>query len=228
MLVLCRLKTICQKTDKFSDTEAFYDLLDSNVEMADFMTEKYLSQSSASADGCPQDIALTENKWFAMRVTYSREQKAQQLLQEVGVECYVPMHLERNESGERYVPVVHNLIFVHTSRKFMDDYKRRMEYFCPLRYMIDRSTGLPMVVRDKEMEDFMRVTAEMGGDIVYLDNPSAVVAKGTPIEIVCGPFKGVQGRLLRIRRDRKVVLQLAGIVAVAASGIPMEHCKVLQ
>ncbi|MCQ2069124.1 MAG: UpxY family transcription antiterminator [Bacteroidaceae bacterium] len=163
-----------------------------------------------------------------MRATYSREQKAQQLLQEVGVECYIPMHLERSENGERYVPVVHNLIFVHTSRKFMRDIKLRMEYMCPLRYMIDRSTGLPMVVRDKEMEDFMRVTAEMGSDIVYLDNPSIVVTKGTPIEIVCGPFRGVQGRLLRIRRDRKVVLQLAGVVAIAISGIPMEYCKVLQ
>lgn len=149
-----------------------------------------------------------------MRVTYSRELKAQKLLQEAGVECFVP--------------AVHNLIFVHSTRDFLDSYKRKVEGDCPLRYMIDRSTGLPMVVRDKEMEDFIRVTAEKDEGIIYLDNPSAIVTKGTPVEIVSGPFKGVRGKLLRIRRDRKVILQLAGVLAVAVDGIPMQWCKVID
>ncbi len=52
--------------------------------------------------------------------------------------------------------------------------------------------------------------------------------QGTPIELIMvGPFKGVQGKLLRIRRDRKVVLQLAAVVAVAVDGIPMQWCKVI-
>lgn len=163
-----------------------------------------------------------------MRVTYSRELKAQKLLQEAGVECFIPMICERNEEKKHYVPAVHNLIFVRSSRDFLDNYKRKVESNCPLRYMIDRSSGLPMVVRDKEMDDFIRVTAEKKNNVKYLDDPSAVVTKGAPVEIVNGPFKGVQGKLLRIRRDRKVVLQLAGIVAVAVDGIPMEWCRLID
>ncbi len=163
-----------------------------------------------------------------MRATYSRELKVQKSLQEEGIECFVPMVCKRDENGKRYVPAVHNLVFVHTSREFMDVYKRQMEYVIPMRYMMDRSTGLPMVVRDKEMEDFIRVTADMDEGVLYLDNPSVVAEKGTPVEVVSGPFKGVQGMLLRIRRDRKVVLQLAGVVAVAVDGIPMEWCKVIE
>lgn len=163
-----------------------------------------------------------------MRVTYSRELKAQKFLQEAGVECYVPMRWERNDEGKHLVPVVHNLIFVHSSREFMDAYKRKVEIECLLRYMMDKSTGLPMVVRDKEMEDFMRITAERDEGVLYLDNPSVVAKKGIPVEIVSGSFRGVQGKLLRIRRDRKVVLQLAGVVAVAVDGIPMECCRVLE
>lgn len=163
-----------------------------------------------------------------MRVTYSRELKAQKLLQDAGVECFIPMVCDRSVEKKCYVPAVHNLIFVHSSRDFLDDYKRKVESDCPLRYMMDRSTGLPMMVRDKEMDDFIRVTAERDEGILYLDNPSVAVTKGTPVEIVCGPFKSVQGKLLRIRRDRKVVLQLAGLVAVAVDGIPMEWCKVIE
>ena len=204
------------------------DSLDSNTEMDDLHKVERLVQPSASAGGCPPVISLSDMKWFVLRVTYSRELKAQKFLQEVGVECYIPMVCERNAEKKCYVPAVHNLIFVHSSRDFLDDYKRKVENDCPLRYMMDRSTGFPMVVRDKEMEDFMRVTKENDEGIFYLDDPSAVVTKGTPVEIVCGSFKGVQGKLLRIRRDRKVVLQLAGLIAVAVDGIPMEWCKVIE
>ena len=138
------------------------------------------------------------------------------------------MVCDRNGEKECYVPAVHNLIFVHSTRDFLDSYKRKVERDCPLRYMMDRSTGLPMVVRDKEMEDFIRVTAEKDEGILYLDNPSVIVTKGTSVELVSGPFKGVKGKLLRIRRERKVVLQLAGVVAVAVDGIPMQWCKVID
>lgn len=204
------------------------DSLDSNTEMADLHTTESLFRSSAQAGGCPPVVSSPDIKWFVMRVTYSRELKAQKLLQEARVECFIPMVCERNEEQKCYVPAIHNLIFVHSSRNFLDDYKRKVESDCPLRYMMDRSTGLPMVVRDKEMNDFIRVMTERDEGILYLDDPSAAVTKGTPVEIVNGPFMGVQGKLLRIRRDRKVVLQLAGLIAVAVDGIPTEWCRVLE
>ena len=218
---------LCIKIAERSLT-SFSNSLDSNTEMVDLHTTKPLVRSSAQAGGCPPVVSLSDIMWFVMRVTYSRELKAQKLLQEAGVECYVPMRWERNEEEKHLVPAVHNLIFVHSSREFMDTFKHKVAVECLLRYMMDKSTGKPMVVRDKEMEDFIRVTADMDEGVLYLDNPSVVVEKGTPIEIVSGPFMGVQGKLLRIRRDRKVVLQLAGVVAVAVDGIPMEWCKVVE
>ena len=195
--------------------------------MADIHTTESLSQSSAQAGGCPPAVSFSDIKWFVLRVTYSRELKAQKYLQEAGIECYIPMACESDGEKKRYVPAVHNLIFARCSRDFLDNYKRKIEGDCPLRYMMDRSTGLPMVVRDKEMDDFIRVTTEKDEGILYLDDPSAAITKGTPVEIVSGPFKGVQGKLLRIRRDRKVVLQLAGVVAVAVDGIPMQWCRAI-
>lgn len=196
--------------------------------MAENQCVKFGNTPTSKNDGCPPIVSSADMKWFVMRVTYSRELKAQMFLKEAGVECFVPMICDRGEDGKRYIPAIHNLVFVHTSRGFMDGYKRKMEEVIPLRYMMDRSTRMPMVVHDKEMEDFIRVTADMDKGVLYLDNPSVVAEKGTPVEIVSGPFKGVQGMLLRIRRDRKVVLQLAGVVAVAVEGIPIEWCKVIE
>lgn len=155
-----------------------------------------------------------------MRSTYGREMQAREILGKVGVECYVPMKMERTEKGTRLVPAVHNLIFVRTERSFMDSWKRGHEEDCPLRYAMDSATGKPMIVRDREMEDFVRVTDAAGSEIMYLDNPAVTIERGKEVEIVVGQYAGVRGKIIRILRDRKVVVSVGNVVAVAISGIP--------
>ena len=53
------------------------------------------------------------------------------------------------------------------------------------------------------------------------DRSLATSACGCPPIVSSTEHKGIQGKLLRVRKDCKVVLQLAGMMAVALSGIPM-------
>lgn len=172
----------------------------------------------------------TDLQWYVMRSTYSRELKAKNIMQSDGLECYIPMRRVRIFEGEnatdKNIPLVHNLVFVRTNRDFMDSYKRRLEAVCPIRYAIDKSTSKPMVVRDKEMEDFMRVTQEASDSIRYLDDPEQLLRKGQDVEIVHGPFTGVQGKIIRFHRDRRVVVSLAGLTAVAMSSMPITWLKI--
>lgn len=181
----------------------------------------------ASVSGCPLVVSDTEagNHWYVMRATYNREVKAKEMLEADGVVCYVPMKRMRTECGDKMVPAVHNLLFVYTNRNFMDKWKRRHEEGCPLRYAMDRATSSPMIVRDKEMEDFILVTRNSNEEIIYLDNPNVAVEKGKQIEIVCGQYAGVRGSVLRILRDRKVVVSVNGLVSVALNGIPFSWMK---
>lgn len=185
---------------------------------------------SATVVGCPPNVSLLENTrvhkcWYVMRSTYSREVRAKEMLEADGMECFVPMKKIRTEYGDKLVPVVHNLVFVRTNRDVMDRWKRRHEEDCPLRYAMDRTTSSPMIVRDKEMEDFILVTRDSNEKIIYLDNPNVAVEKGKQIEIVCGQYAGVRGSVLRILRDRKLVVSVNGLVSVAISGIPFSWMK---
>lgn len=195
--------------------------------MTELNSINQIFQPSANAGGCPPVVSSEHMRWFVMRVSYCRELKAQEQLEKDGLETYVPMKTQRTDRGKQNVSAVHNLIFVRTTREFMDIYKREKTGY-PIYYFIDKSTGLPMVVRDKEMNDFIQVVADQDNDVMYLDDPKAPTTKGTPVEVMFGPYTGVHGKLLRIRKDRKVVLQLAGLVAIAVSGIPMEYLKVLE
>ena len=183
--------------------------------------------------GCPQVLSAQNDsadcrKWFVMRSTYSREMKAKSILEADGIECYIPIKREITEAGEILKPAIHNLVFVFSERSVMDNWKRRHEGDCPLRYAMDKSTGLPMIVRNKDMDDFIRATRYSDGSLLYLDNPEAAVKKGRCVEIVCGPLKGVRGAVLRVLRDRKVVVSLNGIAAVAISGIPFSCMRVIE
>lgn len=39
------------------------------------------------------------------------------------------------------------------------------------------------------------------------------------MRVTAGLFEGIEGYVVRIRRDRKLVVQLYGIIAIAISGI---------
>ena len=63
--------------------------------------------------------------WYALRITYSRELVLKEYLDAEGIENFIPMHYIYIVKGERkmrkLVPVVHNLVFVHTTRKQLDE-----------------------------------------------------------------------------------------------------------
>ena len=65
-------------------------------------------------------------EWFALRVTYGREQKLQRLLMEKGVESFIPMKKVANTIGGKTelvsVPAVNNLIFVHSTKEVIEDW----------------------------------------------------------------------------------------------------------
>lgn len=83
-------------------------------------------------------------------------------------------------------------------------------------------TGSPMIVDEKSMQDFIRVTADADASLLYLDNPDVVLEKGQRVEIIFGPFKGVDGHILSIRRNRRVVISINNIIAVAMATMPCE------
>lgn len=78
---------------------AFQNSLDSKTEMAENSLTGNGIQPSAAAGGCPPVMS-----WFVMRVTYSREMKAQALLQSAGIECFVPMRTDRSGAEENRSP----------------------------------------------------------------------------------------------------------------------------
>ena len=155
--------------------------------------------------------------WYAIRVTYSREMIFKEYLDGHNVENFIPMHYESTDL--KLVPIIHNLVFVHSTKRSIDTFKSELEVRLPIRYIMDKATGRPIIIPDKQMQDFIAVSGTYDDQLVYLDPVSVILKKGDKVRITGGIFSGVEGVFVRVKGDRRVVVSIQGIMAVATAFI---------
>ena len=162
-------------------------------------------------------------QWYAMRVTYGRELKLKEHLSELEVNNFIPMQykdvMKFGQRQKKLVPAVHNLIFIQSSREYIDSLKKQVDGVTPMRYMIDKATHLPIVIPEREMNDFIAVAGTLDEQLIYMKDVNAGIQKGDRVQITTGRFAGIEGDVLRIKRDRRVVVTIKGVVAVATTSI---------
>ena len=184
--------------------------------------------------------------WFPMRVTYQREMKMKAELDRLGIECFVPMRYKvvelpldklrvRNggdtELRRELVPAINNLIFVRSTQEQISGLKASNEVLEPLRYMMDRTASREnafMTVGDREMENFMRVASRTDDSVMFLDEETVVGKEGKRVEIMGGAFEGVTGVVRRVKRCKRVVVELEGIASVAIAFVPAGVLKEIE
>lgn len=164
-------------------------------------------------------------EWYVMRVTYQRELVARRLLEEMGIECFVPTEkVKRRKTGGgtylREVARLHNYIFVHTSLDVLAEVKKtKIPY---LRYMMapdGEGSSKPQFVRTKDMEDFMAVCRSEGAQML---DATLDLQAGDRVRIVNGPLKGVEGIYIRTarRHEKRVVVRIEAVAAIATAAFP--------
>lgn len=164
-----------------------------------------------------------ERAWYPIRVTYGREMKFKFFLDSNRIANFLPMHYREcmidGILQRKLVPVIHNLVFVFASRKELDDIKIQINGSIPIRYIMDRSTGQPMIIADKQMQSFIAVAGSPDEQVIYLDSVQANLKKGDRVRVTDGIWKGTEGVLVRIKRNKRVLVYIQGIVAVATTYI---------
>ncbi len=171
--------------------------------------------------------------WFAMSAPYRRELKARDYLQAKGIECFVPMKevLAEKRNGARQrqqVPAIHNLIFVRSTKSALQELKRGVD-FLQYRTAPREGKNIPIIVPDRQMEQFIAVTKAANEDLTYLRPEEVDIAKGTRVRLHGGAFDGTEGIFVKVRgkRSRRVVLLIEGVTAVVMAEISSDFIEVI-
>lgn len=183
------------------------------------------SASSASRD--------TELVWFAMSAPYRNELKVQAALKDkFSIESYVPLRCCVVERGGRKVrrmlPAVSNLLFAHSTQKRLNEVKP----FIPRMQFKTRTVGDSnrlIVVPDKQMEDFIRLTGTADEKTSYLLPDEVNLKRGTRVRILGGPLDGVEGVFIKVKgvRNRRFLVSIPGLLS-AATDISPDLLEVLE
>ena len=152
-------------------------------------------------------MADNDFHWYAIKVFWRRTEPLKDSLDELGVEYY----------AQKIVP---SYMFIRSDKATA--LRIRNRFFGQLYLYADRKTKEPVVVPDKEMEIFRIVTSAGDTGLEFLGPDAAAYRQGDKVRVTDGPFKGAEGYIKRIKKDRRLVVSISGIAAIATSYIPPE------
>ena len=210
--------------------------------------------------GCPEHSSEgVPSSWYALRVSYSRELKVRDRLNESGIRTFVPMMWRRcpvkpgmtkgkqttsslpaptgqsteslkrmrKNPSRRLVPAVGNLCFAYSTKAELEDFIRGYGETSPVHFYWDRTANKPLTVPEKAMNDFIAVSSTLDEDLIYITEITSKLREGQTVKVKEGPFKGVEGKVVRIRKSRRILVELPGMLAVATTYIQPEYLEII-
>ena len=171
-----------------------------------------------------------------MRVCYGQPRRLLELdwqLEERRRVHYIPMEYVKRGEALELVPAVNNLVFIQTHYDDLLALKQE-NAFKYLRFIMRPVPGTKgeerevIWVRDREMEDFMRVASEYNQQVMYLNNMDFALRPGARVQVKEGVFAGVQGIVKSIKKHLCVVLPVDKLVAVAILNVPKKSLIYLE
>lgn len=161
--------------------------------------------------------------WFAARTRKDQELVVRDSLKKLNVEYFLPTQVVVRQLKYRKkkveVPVIRNLIFVHTTKEKACSIPN--DYGVQLFYMKDLYTHSLLVVPERQMRDFMFVM-DIDPDGVSFDNEPLEI--GEKVQVVKGEFAGIEGELVSVANRSYVIIRIPQVLSVSVR-IPKSYLK---
>lgn len=171
-------------------------------------------------------VSRNEACWYVMRDLKRANAllPAYKMLQQAGFEVFTPMRWQLTcRSGRRVrkqVPFLRDLLFVHDQRQRLDPIVLRTP---TLQYRFVRNGYCqPMVVRDEEMERFIRAVENTESLRYYTPGEITPEMRGRAVRIIGGPLDGYEGVLLAARgsKVRRLLVELPDLLTAGVEVDP--------
>ena len=186
-----------------------------------------------------ENVPAGNKRWFVLRVSYGRIDKAKTFVEAKGLECYVPLQYKevRKQGKKRIIttPLLPSLIFVHASAEQVeallhDNKVMANESRALLSYYFDHTIhrqdnpdrNPPLTIQDEAMNNFIRLTSIKNPHIIHVTSNNIQFKLGDMVVVTEGEFKGVHGRVARIAGQQRVIVELFDECLVATAYVPKE------
>lgn len=171
---------------------------------------------------------LVMKHWYVLSTAFRKELTVRDSLRQQGIHCYVPLrYLVEQQHGHkvrRLVPAISAMVFVYDTVDAISAAKHSFRHpvYWLTRPVIGQETREKVIVPDKAMEDFIRVTQQSEAEVTYFRPDEVALSKGEHIRIHGGLFDGVEGVLLKLKgkRSRQLVVTIPDLAVAAVTITP--------
>lgn len=161
-----------------------------------------------------QEAIELEKSWYAAKVFYNKTAELTRLCEEMSVKTYIPSS------------VITSLAFVYCTdveiRQIQNALVSKLSVYT---YVGNRN---PIPISNKEMELFIFVTSADDNNLLFLGDDCPEYHQGDRVRVTEGPFKGAEGHVKRIKKDRRLIISIPGVVAVATAFIPPQFLEKVE
>lgn len=161
-----------------------------------------------------------KTSWYALKIFYNKVIALKTRLEELGFECYCALDADGK-------PAVSQLLFVRCTESQLTGYSRIAPQdikFVAYTRKEQRASQLdekliemdvPAPIPENEMRAFILVTSASPDTYEVLGPDHPKYHTRQKVRVTEGPFAGSEGYVRRIKKDRRLVITVTGIVAVA-------------
>ena len=157
-------------------------------------------------------LKMAERSWFVIGMRYLRASKLEEKFKSRGYETFVP-------------PVVTNLLFVHSDYLPLFKYLEEKSFGHPVYFLRKREDWQPMEIRDSEMQKFILVCKAYAQPIILTECPKLKL--GDKVRIKDGELKGVEGHIVRLKKQKRVLINVDNAFWVATAHIEPELLELI-
>ena len=92
--------------------------------------------------------------------------------------------------------------------------------------MYNDENGLRKIqtVPERQMKNFIAIAGTEDERVMFLNPEEVDLSKGDKVRVLGGPFEGVEGHFMRVingKREKRVVVKITGVAAIATASLPV-------
>lgn len=162
--------------------------------------------------------------WYAIYSKPNAEKKILTFLEEQEVECYLPLKKSLRQWSDRKKwieePFFRCYLFVKVSHI---EFFKVLEIPGAVKYV--SFGGQPQTIPEEQIENIKIFIAQEEREI-FLSREN--IEKGKNVEVLCGPFKGMQGEIVKIQGNYRIVIRIQTLGCSLFANISRDEIKVLK
>ena len=171
-----------------------------------------------------------DKHWYAFKIFFGKGKPLKTYFDSKKYEYFYDVLKEvKGKDGKHRteeVPVVPSLIFLHSTQKVAEGIERK--YLNKVMLYRHRNIDLvkvPSIISETEINIF-KIVAESGIEgLDFYDEYVEKYTKGDKVRVIAGPLKGVEGYVVRIKKNHKLYVCITGLCAVTTGYIPKAYLE---